>query len=89
MATATISKHEMDFTEGSIFKKLIVFAIPLILTNIFQGIFTLTDTIVLGVMVDDRAVGAVGATNVITNLFINFFIGFIGRIVLYICIEYP
>jgi len=75
MATATISKHEMDFTHGSIIKKLIIFAIPLILTNVFQRVFTLTDTIVLGIMVDDKAVGAVGATNTLINLFINFFVG--------------
>ena len=75
MATATVSKHEMDFTNGSIIKKLIIFAIPLILTNILQGLFTLTDTIVLGIMVDDKAVGAVGATNTLINLFTTFFIG--------------
>ena len=67
--------HEMDLTRGSIFKKLIVFALPLIFTNVLQLLFNATDIAVLGIMVNDKAVAAVGATTSIINLIVNLFIG--------------
>ena len=67
--------HEMDLTRGSIFKKLIVFALPLIFTNVLQLLFNATDIAVHGIMVNDKAVAAVGATTSIINLIVNLFIG--------------
>ncbi len=67
--------HEIDLTRGSIFKKLLVFALPLIFTNVLQLLFNATDIAILGIMVNDKAVGAVGATTSIINLIVNLFIG--------------
>lgn len=71
------SKHEMNLTEGSIFKKLIIFALPLIATNILQLLFNVADVAVLGVFVEngDNAVAAVGATGALINLIIGLFVG--------------
>ncbi|MBO5067002.1 MAG: MATE family efflux transporter [Clostridia bacterium] len=69
------AKHEIDLTNGPIFKKLIVFALPLIFTNLLHLIFNATDIIVLGVLVDEFAVGAVSATTSLVSLIINLFIG--------------
>ena len=67
--------HEIDLTHGAIFKKLIVFTLPLIFTNVLQLLFNATDIAILGIMVNDKAVGAVGATTSIINLIVNLFIG--------------
>lgn len=69
------AKHETNLTEGPIFKKLLVFAIPLVLTNVMQLLFNATDIAVLGIMVNDYAVGAVSATTSLVSLLLNFFIG--------------
>lgn len=75
MATAIRSKHERDLTTGPIFKNLITFAIPLVLTNLLQLIFNATDIAVLRALVNERAVASVGTTTSIINLLVNFFIG--------------
>ena len=71
------SRHEMNLTEGSIFKKLIIFALPLIATNILQLLFNAADVAILGIFVQegDNAVAAVGATGALINLIIGLFVG--------------
>ena len=51
--------YEMNMTEGKILGKLIKYAIPLICTNLLQVLFNATDVAVLGMLVDEKAVGAV------------------------------
>jgi len=72
-----VGKHEMDLTVGSIFKKLIIFALPLMATNILQLLFNVADVAVLGIFVEDgdNAVAAVGATGALINLIIGLFVG--------------
>lgn len=60
---------------GSTLKKIILFAIPYIILNLLQNLFQTTDIAILGIMVDDMAVAAVGATSSLNNLLINVFIG--------------
>lgn len=72
----TVAKHEMDLTTGSILKKLIRFAIPIILMNMLQMLFNVTDVAILGMLVGDMEVGAVGATTALISLIVNLFIGF-------------
>jgi putative MATE family efflux protein len=67
--------REMNLTEGPILKKLILYALPLIGTNLLQILFNATDVAVLGILVDDYAVGAVGSTNSLINLIIAVFVG--------------
>ncbi|MBR2432855.1 MAG: MATE family efflux transporter [Clostridia bacterium] len=68
-------KYEMDFTEGSILKKMIICALPIIGVNILQLLFTAADVAVLGIFTNDHAVAAVGSTTQITNMLIGFFVG--------------
>ena len=65
----------MDMTHGSLLKKMVRFSIPLILTFWLQLSFSFADVMVLGMLVGDKAVGAVGSTGSLTNLVIGFFIG--------------
>ncbi len=67
--------HEMNMTEGPILKKLIIYALPFIGTNLLQVLFNATDVIVLGLLVNEYAVGAVGATGSLINLLIGLFVG--------------
>ena len=68
-------RHDMNMCEGSILKKMIIFAIPLMITNVLQIIFNATDVAVLGILVGDDAVAAVGANASLINLITCVFIG--------------
>ncbi|MBE5743270.1 MAG: MATE family efflux transporter [Clostridiales bacterium] len=72
---STHGKVERDFTSGNLFKQIILFSIPIILTNVLQLVFNTADVAVLGILVSDRAVAAVGSTTALVNLFTNFFVG--------------
>ena len=61
--------------EGPILKKLIIYSLPLMVTYVLQLVFNATDIAVLGMLVGDDAVAAVGATSAIINLMTCLFIG--------------
>ena len=63
-------------TEGKIFKTLFIYSLPLILTNVVQLLFHAADVTVLGIMVDDTAVAAVGACGPIISLLVSLFASF-------------
>lgn len=69
------AKHEIDLTTGPLFKKLLIVAVPLILTNILQLLFNAADVAVVGIFKGDDAVAAVGANTALINLIINLFVG--------------
>lgn len=71
----TSVKIENDFTNGPIFKQMILFAIPLMLTNILQILFNTADVVVLGILVGDDAVAAVGSTGSLINFLTSLVIG--------------
>lgn len=66
---------EVDLTHGSIFKKLFLFAVPFIFTNILQILFNAADIAVVGIFVNDDAVAAVGANTALITLLTGFFVG--------------
>ncbi|MBE5743272.1 MAG: MATE family efflux transporter [Clostridiales bacterium] len=68
-------KIEKDFTTGPIFKQMLLFFLPLLLTNVLQLVFNTADIAVLGALVGDNAVAAVGSTSSLVNLLTGFFIG--------------
>lgn len=59
----------LNMTEGSPTKLLIVFAIPMMIGNIFQQFYNLVDSIIVGQLVGADALAAIGATGSITFLF--------------------
>lgn len=75
-----LKRKDMDLTTGSVIKKLIIFAVPIILTYMLDKAFNMTDTIMLGILVNDKAVGAVGATGTIDTLLLNLFLGISGGV---------
>ena len=62
-------------TSGNIYKKIALFAIPLLLGNFFQLMYNTIDSIVVGNYVGKEALAAVGASTPIINLLIAFFQG--------------
>lgn len=58
-----------DMTYGSPTKHLLLFSLPMLLGNIFQQIYNLADSIIVGRFVGSNAFAAVGATGSITFLF--------------------
>ena len=68
-------RAEMDLTTGSIFKKLFIYAVPFIFTNILQILFNAADVTVIGIFVGDDAVAAVGANTSLSTLVTALFIG--------------
>lgn len=65
-----------DLTEGNIAKQILLFALPLMLGNVFQMLYNTVDSIVVGNFVGTQALAAVGSTSMIVNLFVFFFNGF-------------
>ena len=68
-------KGETDMTEGSIFRHLLAFAFPLLVGNIFQMLYNMVDTWVVGNFVSDTAFSAVGSVGPMINMLIGFFSG--------------
>lgn len=62
-------------TSGSIGRKMLYFSVPLILGNLFQQLYNLVDSVVVGRFVGDNALAAVGAGGSIIQLLIGFIIG--------------
>ncbi len=63
-------------TKGGILSQLILFALPLLLGNVFQLLYNTVDTIVVGNYVGKEALAAVGSTTMIINMVVFFFNGF-------------
>lgn len=67
--------RDVDMTEGSIMRHLINFAIPLLVGNIFQQLYNMVDTWVVGNYVSNEAFSAVGSLGPIANMLIGIFMG--------------
>lgn len=65
----------MDMCEGPLFKKIISFTVPIILSGLLQLTFNAADMIVVGQFSGSKALGAVGATGTLVNLLVNLFMG--------------
>lgn len=68
-------KNDLLMTQGSIWKKMLFFSIPLILGNLFQQLYNTVDSIIVGNYIGSEALAAVGASATIINLLIGFCIG--------------
>lgn len=67
--------YEMDMCHGPLFTRIIVFAIPLILSGVLQLLFNAADIVVVGRFTGSHALAAVGSTSSLINLLVNLFIG--------------
>lgn len=68
-------KKTRDMTQGTIWKHLLAFALPLMIGNLFQQLYNTVDSIVVGQFVSKQALAAVGSTTSIINMLVGFFSG--------------
>lgn len=73
--TVALHRDTNSLTEGPIAKGIILFALPLLLSSIFQQLYNSIDTAVVGQYVGPAALAAVGGTGSLINLLIGFFLG--------------
>lgn len=65
----------VSMVEGPLFKNIIAYTIPIIVTSILQLLFNAADIIVVGRFCGSLAVAAVGSNGALVNLIINVMIG--------------
>ena len=75
-SAAPVKTTTRNMTEGSIAEQVILFALPLMLGNVFQMLYNTVDSIVVGNFVGTQALAAVGSTTMIVNMMVFFFNGF-------------
>ena len=63
---------EIDMTKGRPLPLILKFVIPLVIGNIFQQLYTMADTILVGSFVGDKALAAVGSTGTVMFLVTGF-----------------
>lgn len=66
---------DTDLTEGPIVNKVLLFAVPLMLTSMLQQLFNATDIAVVGKFASMEAMAAVGSNTPVVSLLVNFFVG--------------
>ncbi len=69
------ARYDVDMTQGSTTRHLINFALPLLAGNLFQQLYNMVDTWVVGNFVSNEAFSAVGTVTPIINTLIGFFLG--------------
>lgn len=72
MNTKTCS---IQMTTGSLWKNILLFSLPLMMTQVLEVLFNLSDVAIAGKFADYIALGAVGSTTLLVSLFTGFLIG--------------
>ena len=68
-------KYEIDMVNGPLAKKMLLFAMPLMLSSMLQLMFNAADIIVVGHFAGSESLAAVGSTTSLINLITNLFVG--------------
>ena len=68
-------KQDSSMLSGNLFKSIVRYTIPVMLTGLLQLLFNAADLIIVGRYCGSLSVAAVGATGSITGLIVNLFIG--------------
>lgn len=67
--------NTINMTEGPILKNIVLFAYPLVLTNLLQLFYNAADLIVVSRFAGSHAMGSVGATGSLTTMLVSSVIG--------------
>lgn len=71
-----MAKLKRNFTEGPLFFRITLFALPIMANGILQVFYNMADNIVVGKFSGETlALAAVGSTGPVTNLIVNLFLG--------------
>ena len=66
---------DVDLIHGPIFRNLLWFAVPIFISNLFQQLYNAADTMIVGNVLGDSALAAVGACGSIYELLVGFGLG--------------
>jgi MATE efflux family protein len=66
---------EVRMTDGSLWKNMLIFSAPLMLSQLLQVLFNMADVAIVGKYSSAEALGAVGSTTILVTLFTGFLIG--------------
>ena len=72
---STSSADALDILHGPVWKKVLLFVLPIMGGNLFQQLYYYVDAAVVGHVVGSVALGAVDSTSPLLSLFIDFFVG--------------
>ena len=67
--------YQIDMINGPLAGKILLFALPLMLSSLLQLLFNAADVVVVGRFAGKEALAAVGSNGSLINLFVNLFIG--------------
>ena len=73
-------RQSYSLTEGPLARSIVRFSIPLMLSNVLQVLFNMSDIAVVGRFAGPEALGAVGSTTILVSLFTGFLIGMGGGV---------
>lgn len=68
-------QNECSLTEGSIWKGILYFSVPIMLSNLFQQLYNATDSAIVGKFAGAGSLAAVGSTGPLINLLVGLFLG--------------
>ncbi len=71
----TVQKTNTELIDGNIVKSILLFALPLLIGNLFQQLYNTVDSYVVGNYVNTSALAAVGASASVINMLVGFFMG--------------
>lgn len=69
------AKPVNTMTDGSVWKGLLFFAIPIMLSNVLQQMYNTIDSAVVGIWAGSQELAAVGSTGALINLLVGLFLG--------------
>ena len=70
-----MSHMQVDLTRDKILKSILIFALPILVSNIFQQLYNTIDIMVVGNYLGDNSLAAIGACSSIYELLMNFAFG--------------
>ena len=73
-------KKAISLTEGPLAKQILFVSLPLMLSNLLQVLFNISDVAIVGRFAGSTALGSVGSTSIFVTLFTGFLIGLGGGI---------
>ncbi len=74
------NKTKIDMTSGSIMKLVIIFALPIIASNVLQQLYTIMDTLIIGNFCGATSIAAIGTSSQPIEVFMCVFMGIGGGV---------
>ena len=75
MDQTKMKNRAIDMLHGPIFKGIVLFAIPILISSIFQQFYNTMDTFIVGKFLGDHSLAAIGSVNSVFDLINGFALG--------------